>query len=42
MQESVAQEFAIMLSVDGNENMRGSELQRVLQNTGLIELSRLF
>ena len=42
IQESISQEFAIILSIDGNENMRDSKMQRTLQSAGLIELSSLF
>ena len=31
-----------MLRIDGNENMSDSKMQRVLQRTGLIELSSMF
>ena len=42
IQESISQEFAIILSIDGNENMSDRKMQRSLQSEGLIELSSLF
>ena len=40
--ESIQLGFGIILSIDANENMRGGKLQKLLEETGLIELSALF
>ena len=42
MHESISQNFTLILSINGNKNMRDSKMQRTFQCAGLIELSSSF